>query len=306
MNVLHMKYAVEIARVGSINKAAEELYVAQPNLSRAIKELEADLGITVFDRTSRGMVLTAEGEEFIRYAKKVLNQIDEIEKLYKTGAPIKRRFSISVPRASYISDAFARFTTKIGSDSAELFYMETNSSNAINNILSSDYKLGIIRYAEGFDKYFKEMLEEKGLTYEIIAEFQYALIVSNASPIASKETISFSDLLPLMEISHGDPYVPSLPMSVVMKEEHNEDVKRRVFLFERGSQFDLLTENPETFMWVSPLPKKLLQRYDLCLKHCIDNTKIYKDVLIYRKDYSLSDLDNMFITELIESKRKCF
>ena len=188
---MHMKYAVEIARVGSINKAAEELYVAQPNLSRAIKELEADLGITVFDRTSRGMVLTAEGEEFIRYAKKVLNQIDEIEKLYKTGAPIKRRFSISVPRASYISDAFARFTTKIGRDSAELFYMETNSSNAINNILSSDYKLGIIRYAEGFDKYFKEMLEEKGLTYEVIAEFQYALIVSNASPIASKETISF-------------------------------------------------------------------------------------------------------------------
>lgn len=306
MNVLHMKYAVEIARIGSINKAAEELYVAQPNLSRAIKELEADLGITVFDRTSRGMVLTAEGEEFIQYAKKVLNQIDEIEKLYKTGTPIKRRFSISVPRASYISDAFAHFTTKIGSDSAELFYMETNSSNAINNILSSDYKLGIIRYAESFDKYFKEMLEEKGLTYEIIAEFRYALIASNASPIASKEVISYSDLLPLMEISHGDPYVPSLPMSVVMKEEHCEDVKRRVFLFERGSQFDLLTANPETFMWVSPLPKKLLQRYDLSQKYCIDNTKIYKDVLIYRKDYSLSELDSMFITELIESKRRCF
>lgn len=306
MNVLHMKYAVEIARIGSINKAAEELYVAQPNLSRAIKELEADLGITVFDRTSRGMVLTAEGEEFIQYAKKVLNQIDEIEKLYKTGTPIKRRFSISVPRASYISDAFARFTTKIGSDSAELFYMETNSSNAISNILSSDYKLGIIRYAESFDKYFKEMLEEKGLSYEIIAEFRYSLIASNAGPIASKEVISYSDLLPLVEISHGDPYVPSLPMSVVMKEEHCEDVKRRIFLFERGSQFDLLTENPETFMWVSPLPKKLLQRYDLTQKYCIDNTKIYKDVLIYRKDYSLSDLDSMFITELIESKRRCF
>lgn len=306
MNVLHMKYAVEIARIGSINKAAEELYVAQPNLSRAIKELEADLGITVFDRTSRGMVLTAEGEEFIQYAKKVLNQIDEIEKLYKTGTPIKRRFSISVPRASYISDAFARFTTKIGSDSAELFYMETNSSNAISNILSSDYKLGIIRYAESFDKYFKEMLEEKGLSYEIIAEFRHALIASNASPIASKEVISYSDLLPLVEISHGDPYVPSLPMSVVRKEEHCEDVKRRIFLFERGSQFDLLTENPETFMWVSPLPKKLLQRYDLTQKYCIDNTKIYKDVLIYRKDYSLSDLDSMFITELIESKRRCF
>ena len=83
MNILHMKYAVEVARIGSINKASEELYIAQPNLSRSIKELETDLGIQIFDRSPKGMVLTPEGEKFIRYARKVLNQIDEIEKIYK-------------------------------------------------------------------------------------------------------------------------------------------------------------------------------------------------------------------------------
>lgn len=72
MNILHMKYAVEIAKVGSINKASETLLMAQPNLSRSIKELEADLGITIFDRTSKGMLLTPEGEEFIGYAKNIL------------------------------------------------------------------------------------------------------------------------------------------------------------------------------------------------------------------------------------------
>ena len=78
-----MKYAVEVARIGSINKAAEELYIAQSNLSRCIKDLEADLGIVIFDRSFRGMVLTPEGEKFIHYAQKVLNQIDDIENMYK-------------------------------------------------------------------------------------------------------------------------------------------------------------------------------------------------------------------------------
>ena len=72
MNVLHMKYAVEIANAGSINKASEQLFIAQPNLSRAIKELESDLGITIFERSSKGIKTTPEGEEFIGYAKTIL------------------------------------------------------------------------------------------------------------------------------------------------------------------------------------------------------------------------------------------
>ena len=74
MNILHMKYAVEIAKLGSINKAAEALLIAQPNLSRAVKELETDLGVSIFDRSSKGMFLTPEGEKFIGYAKKILQQ----------------------------------------------------------------------------------------------------------------------------------------------------------------------------------------------------------------------------------------
>lgn len=305
MNVLHMKYAVEVAKIGSINKAAEELYVAQPNLSRAIKELEADLGITVFSRSSKGMVLTNEGKMFIKYAENVLQQIDEIETVFRKGISQKQRFSISVPRASYISDAFAKFTKELSKDPAEIYYMETNSSVAINNILNSDYNLGIIRYASMFDEYFKDMLEEKELVGEMIAEFKYVIIMNNDNPLAKKETLSFSDLSPLVEISHGDPYVASLKINVAMQEEHADDTKRQVFLFERGGQFDILMENPETFMWVSPIPQKLLERYNLAQKVCVDYTRMYKDVLIHKNDYVLSELDKLFITKLVESKRRC-
>lgn len=304
MNILHMKYAVEVAHAGSLNKAADKLYVALPNLSRSIRELETDLGITIFDRSAKGMTLTPEGEEFIGYAKGILKQIDQVEKLYKGGASGKQRFSISVPRACYIAEAFAHFSRTLSDAPAEIFYKETNSKRTIENILEHDYQLGIIRYAENYDRHFKAMLEEKGLTCELVTEFSYVLVVSKDSPLAQKESVSFDDLTGLIEIAHADPYVPSLPMSRVFKEEHPDNIERRIFVFERASQFELLSQNPSTFMWISPAPEAVLQRYGLVEVPCTENAKLYKDMLVYRKGYKLTALDQQFITALCEAKRR--
>ena len=304
MNILHMKYAVEVAKAGSLNKAAQILLIAQPNLSRSIKELEGELGITIFDRSSKGMKLTLEGEEFIGYAQTILRQIEQMEKIYKDTSVPKQRFSISVPRASYISEAFARFSCQLLPDSAEVFYKETNSQRTIRNLLENDYRLGIIRYAENYDQYFRAMLDEKELNYEIICEFTYQLLMSRQHPLASKTNIAFDDLRPYIEIAHADPYVPSLPLSKVVKEELPDNINRRIFIYERASQFDLLSENPATFMWISPVPDKLLSRYGLVQRKCDENQKVYRDVLIYRKGYRLTALDNAFITELCMAWRK--
>ena len=304
MNVLHMKYAYEVARQGSIGKASEKLLVAVPNISRSVKDLEADLGITIFDRTTKGMCLTPEGEQFMNYAKSILEQIEEVEKVYKDGSPKKQKFSISVPRACYISEAFAEFSKCLSCDDAELFYQETNSERTMNNILKNDYRLGIIRYAENYDQYFKQMLEERGFTYEMVTEFSYQLIMSAAHPLAEKEEIDFDDLIGYIEIAHADPYIPALSLSKTVKTELPDTIKRRIFVFERASQLDLLSQNPETFMWVSPAPDSVLERYHLVQKKCRENKKIYKDVLIYKNGYKLTALDKKFITALCMSKRK--
>ena len=305
MNLLHMKYAIEIAETNSINKAADKLYVGQSALSRAIKELEASLGVTLFERSAKGMFLTADGEIFIRHAKNVLAQIDEIEDMFSGGTISKKHFSVSVPRASYIAEAFAEFSKVIDKDmQAEILYKETNSMRAVKNILQEDYKLGIIRYAENYDKYYKTMMDEKGLDYELITEFRHVLIMSSESPLAKKGKITYGDLVDLVEISNPDPYVPSLPLAEVRKEELSEISSRRIFVFERASQFELLSENPETYMWVSPVPKKTLERFDLVQRKCDENKRVYKDLLIHRKDYSHSELDNMFIEYVIKSKRE--
>lgn len=306
MNLLYLKYAVEVAACGSINKAAEKLYLDQPNLSRAIKELEYSLGVPIFARSPKGMKLTPDGERFLEYAKSILKQVDTVENMFRQNGSAKKHFSISVPRTSYISDAFSTFVSVMDkSDGIEVFYKETNALRAIKNILEDDYHLGIIRYADQYEKYYNEMLESKGLVCELITEFTYVLIMNRDSKLASLPEIHFSDLTDMTEIAHADPYVPSLSLSEVKKEEL-PDMEKRIFVFERASQFEILAKNPDTFMWVSNAPKELLKRFGLVQGTCEDNTKKYKDIMIYKKNYKLTDLDKSFIAELRKVKNQLF
>ena len=227
-----------------------------------------------------------------------------MENLYKNKVAPKRRFSISVPRASYISDAFARFSRRIGPEPSEIFYNETNTSQAISNILMADYRLGIIRYPRQHDKYFKSLLREKGLSCELITEFRPQLLMHRDCPLNQKGEIFFKDLEPHIEVAHSDAYVPpAIPLSAVRKEEPPDNISRRIFVFERAGQFELLCANPETFMWVSPVPQTQLERYGLVQRTCRDDQRIYRDLLIYRADYEMTPWDNTFLEELRQAQK---
>ena len=301
-----MRYAIEVAKQGSINKAAEVLHIAQPNLSRCIKELEGSLGITIFDRSAKGITLTPDGEEFFNYAQMVLHQLDDLDAFYRHRTSRRARFSISVPRGSYIADAFATFTKDVSDPSCEIHYMETNSSKVVENILDADYRLGILRYAVDFEPLFLDWLEENHLSHEELLTFQYQLLCSKYSPLAQKEQLTTADLAGHLELTHGDPFVPTLPLSTVRHDAFRTVSDRRIFLFERGSQFDILTENPDTFMWVSAIPEKLLERYGLVQRVVSDSTRAYRDTLIYRENYQRTALDEKFLNHLHDTIRTLF
>ena len=303
MNLLHLKYVVEVEKTRSISKAADNLFMGQPNLSRAIKELESCLGITIFKRTSKGVSPTPQGEEFLQYAKNILAQVDQVEAMYQSEHREKLKFSISVPRDSYIGCAFTEFAKHIDtSRQVEILYKETNSMRVISNIMQADYKLGIIRYQTAFEHYYTDMLHEKGLFSELIYEFSPLIVMSGQHPLADKDNIELSDLADYVEIAHPDPYVPSLPLIEAIKAELLEGVDKRIFVFERSSQFDLLSNVTNTFMWVSPIPKRLLGQYGLVQKQCTANKKKYRDVLIYSKGYVLTELDKQFIARINDIK----
>lgn len=307
MNILHMKYAVEVANTRSISKAAENLYTSQPNLSRAIKALENDLKIKIFKRSSKGLEITIDGEEFLLYAKNALAQIKKIESIYENRNEKKLRLSVCVPRASYFSYAFSDFCQELEKNlSAEIVYKETNSMRAILNVVKEEYDLGIVRYQSAFEKYFSTLFEEKKLNSQVLNEFSYIMAMSNDNPLAKKEKIVEEDLVDCIEVTHGDPYVPSLPLIDVKRAELSEFSKKRIMVFDRGVQFTLLEQVPNTFMWVSPIPEDLNKKFNLTQRKCEFNTKTYKDVLIYRKKYHLTKLDNDFIDKIKHAKEKYF
>lgn len=305
MNIAHLKYALEIANTKSISSAAEKLFMGQPNLSRAIKELEENLNITIFNRTPKGITVTPEGEDFLRYARRIVGEVDELEEVFKNGARASQRFSACVPRASYISYAFTQFAKTLETDApADIFYKETNSSRTINNVVKGDYNLGIVRFGTVFEQYFKSLFDEKHLVDKVITEFKYNLLMSKDHQLADKKEISLKDLAPYIEITHADPYVPSLPLIDVKKEELSKYVDKHIYIFERGSQFELLSQVENSFMWVSSAPKDLCEKYNLVQKQCVDNEKLYRDVLIYRNGYKLTDLDNIFINAVESAKKQ--
>ncbi|WP_124066025.1 LysR family transcriptional regulator [Clostridium sp. E02] len=300
MNTVLLQYAVEVEKTGSITQAAANLYMEQPNLSKAIKTLEESLGAPIFKRTSKGVVPTARGRIFLEHARSVLVQIDEMEHLYKTDQENGVEFSLSMPRASYLSAAFSRFIYKIGGEnSMNVWLRETNSADTIGSVETGEYNLGIIRYQSGTEKFFEKEIGSKGLSMEPVFEYAPRLLMSKEHPLSGKEEITPGDLIPFVEIVHGDG-IRSRREETGKKGE--TEFKKRIYVFERGSQFDLLWKNPNTYMWVSPMPSEILCRYQLVEYPCKKNTKSYCDYLIYRKGYSLSDWDKEFLYQLDEVK----
>lgn len=304
MNLLHMKYAIEVAKAGSLNKAAEVLMVAQPNISRSIKELESHLGIVIFERSTRGMTLTIDGEQFIEYAQDILKRIGQLEKMYTMSHPKRQIFSLCGPRASYISKAFVQFTKSMNKNPAEFHYRETNCQETIHQVVNEQFKIGIIRYSEKYDKYFKQLLEEKGLQYELVTEFTYKPVLSQNHALAAKEKIYLADLKDYVEVTYMDSSIPVHPTESAVNDDASGDAARKICICERAGQFGLLSEQPETYMWCSMVPYEDLERYQLVQRSCTDHKTVYKDVLIYKKNYRLSPLDQIFITELCNVRRK--
>ncbi len=305
MNTLHFKYAVEIEKTRSITQAAENLYMAQPNLSKAIKELENTLGITIFKRTSKGVIPTAQGVKFLEYAKQILIQIDNMEAIQSPDHLRKRRVRISVPRTGYISMAFTDFITELGGNNgAEITFQETNAMRTIESVRENGYDFGIIRFNRSFEKYFTDCLAEKKLSSQPLWEFEMLAVMSAEHPEAYSKHLTYEELSEqYTEVLQGDAAVPYLsPNGVRLPNDQtiSDDKKSRVYVFDRGSAMDMLSSAPQSFMLDSPMPAQLCRKLGLVQRKCSFSNNSYRDLIIYSVEHRLSDLELSFINKLYE------
>lgn len=292
MNILHMKYAVEVARLGSLTRAADELLIAQPNISRSIKELEADLGITIFVRSTKGMTLTREGAEFIRMAEGILRQIDDVESVYKRGAARRQHLCINAPHSFYISSALCEISAAVGD--TELSYRETDADTTLASLIDRSCDIGIIRFASNRGGEIADMLSKRGLRGEIIAELPSCIIVGSDNPLAAYEVIDSEHLGDMTEIVIRDELIPTSART----SEPRHSGGRSITVSDRACAIELLTRRRDTYMITVEPPQLPLDRFDIIARPLSDNMSTYTDLLVTAADCKRTRLDKQFIAAL--------
>ncbi len=306
MNLTDLKYVIEIDKCGSISLAAKNLYVAQSNLSRAVKELEQEFDIVIFKRTPKGVITTREGQRFLRHAKEIQYQINNLTSAYSDVNDRGVSLKISVPRASYISEVFTKcLNTLIEEENIRIHYCETNSSKTIQNVLDYHYDIGIIRYNVMHEGYYLSLFKLKDLAYRLILEFDYLLLTSKNSIIADKYIRADSDLEGCIEVVHGDERLPSGDYIDLTENDREERFQKKViYIYERGSQYEILSSVPNTYMWVSPVPDEILEKYGLVQLRCGAYAKYLKDVLVFKENHVTKKCEKLIIDMLRDKARE--
>ena len=206
MTLQQLRYAVAIADHKSMNKAAAELFVTQPSLSNTIKDLENEIHTEIFTRSNRGIIITPEGEEFLGYARQMLDHYRLIEERYVENAVSKKKFSVSMQHYTFAVEAFIQMAKKFGMDEYEFAVHETKTSEVIENVRLNRSEIGIIYKNEFNDKFIDKILRENELEFIPLFDCRIYVYLSKQNPLADKEIIDFEDLqqYPCLSFEQGD------------------------------------------------------------------------------------------------------
>lgn len=202
MTLQQLKYVVAIAASGTISEAARELYLTQPSLTAAVKELEAELGITIFTRTNKGVILSAEGEEFLGYARQVIEQTDLIEEKYSGKTPGKHQFCVSTQHYSFAVEAFVDLLRQYGGDEYDFRIRETQTYEIIEDVARLRSEVGILYLNPFNETILRKTIRENDLRFQTLFVARPHVFVSSASPLAKKEVIFLDDLKPYPRLSY--------------------------------------------------------------------------------------------------------
>ncbi|WP_042461279.1 LysR family transcriptional regulator [Neobacillus dielmonensis] len=206
MTLQQLKYVIEVARSRSINKAAQRLFISQPSLSNALKELEDELGITIFSRTNKGIVITPEGTEFLGYARQVVEQAELLENRYNNTRSTQQHFSVSAQHYAFAVSAFVRLLQEYDREEYEFTLRETKTYEIIDDVKNLRSEIGIL-YVNDFNrKVIQKFLREGNLKFHELFEAKPHVFISSTNPLAKKDFVTLEDLdpYPYLSFEQGD------------------------------------------------------------------------------------------------------
>ena len=206
MRLEQLLYLEKIVEKGSINEAAKELFLTQPSISNAIKELESEMGVQLLLRNPRGVTLTEEGREFLAYSRQILDQVNLLEEKYKNKQLRKQAFSVSAQHYAFVVHAFVELIHSVDTDEYSFTLRETETENIFNDLTSFRSELGIL-YLNSFNKQvMTKLFEEKNLVFTPLFDAKPHVFVSRDNPLTQKKSLTLEDLedYPYLSYEQGE------------------------------------------------------------------------------------------------------
>lgn len=201
MTLQQLNYVIAIAETGSFRRAADRLYIAQPSLTGAVRELEKELGVTLFNRSGKGASLTADGMNFLPYARSVMTQYDSLLDAYGKNGARRQKFAVSTQHYSFAVKAFVEVTRAYDVAEYEFAIRETRTRQVIDDVAASRSEIGILYMSDFNRKALQKMLSDSGLSFHHLIDCRAFVYLWKGHPLAGKESITFEDLAPYPNLS---------------------------------------------------------------------------------------------------------
>ena len=206
MTLIQLQYLITIAETNSLNKAAEQLYVSQPSLTSSMKELEKELGITLFYRSVRGVTLTNDGAEFLLYAKQIYGQYETVLEKYGKGGERKKKFAVSTQHYSFAVKAFVDMAKEFDMSRYEFAIRETKTIEVIRDVSTMKSEIGILYLCDFNRKSMEKLFKSANLEFHHLIECQAYVYIWKKHPLAKEKSICFEQLeeYPCLSFEQGD------------------------------------------------------------------------------------------------------
>lgn len=201
MTLQQLKYIITVSETGTISEAAKALFISQPSLTNAVRELEKEMNITIFARTNRGISVSKEGRVFIGYARQVLEQAELLEERYKHPMGGKQEFCVSTQHYSFAVNAFVDLIKEYGNEEYDFSLRETQTYEIIDDVSTMKSEIGVL-YLNGFNEtVIRKIMKDNGLLFHELFVAKPHIFVSSQNPLARMETVSMEDLGPYPYLS---------------------------------------------------------------------------------------------------------
>lgn len=196
MTLQQLKYAVTVAECGTISAAAEKLFISQPSLTTAVRELESEMGVTIFSRTNRGVIVSREGEEFLGYARQILSQAQLLQERFSGREQGEKRFAVSSQHFNFTVLAFSRLVQNFRGPRYSFHFRETTTYEVLEDVSQLRSEVGILALNEDNERFLRRMFGKLGLEFTELKRVQAELFVSAEHPLAGRRFVTVEDVSP--------------------------------------------------------------------------------------------------------------